>query len=139
MWAEELKKLGLSQSDVLLLRASNGKQTVAACEEWHANRQVQDRDRELERAKSEITKMKMANERSVQQLMEKSRNQQCEIELLRGRASTAELLARGIQHVPDQLYVTQSGDCFHTANCPALQHAHQARPTRTLAKCKRCF
>ena len=102
-------------------------------------RQVQDRDRELERAKSEITKMKMANERSVQQLMEKSRNQQCEIELLRGRASTAELLARGIQHVPDQLYVTQSGDCFHTANCPALQHAHQARPTRTLAKCKRCF
>lgn len=50
LWTEELKKLGVSQSDVLLLRASNGKQTVAACEEWHANRQVQDRGLLLSRS-----------------------------------------------------------------------------------------
>eukprot|EP00435_Cladocopium_sp_Y103_P008328 s555_g2.t1 len=49
-------------------------------------RQLQDKDRECEKAKQEITKLKMSSERSVQRLMETNQNLQGEIDLLRGRA-----------------------------------------------------
>lgn len=79
-------------------------------------RQIQERDREIEKAKQ----MKVPHEGSLQELMAK---------LLKFRAASA--------IVPEKLYATTIGDCFHRANnCPPL---HAARPCKTLVTCKPCF
>jgi hypothetical protein len=41
------------------------------------------------------------------------------------------------EHIPDVLFFTANGECFHQASCPAIGQPHM-RPYK-LSKCKRCF
>ena len=98
---------------------------------------LKEKDRELTKAMDEITKMKQTIQKNTTSYMQRIKDMQKQNDVLRNQLGMANAPKLDSEHVPEQLFYTPHGECFHVQSCPALCNT-TGRPFK-LAKCKRCF
>jgi hypothetical protein len=100
-------------------------------------RKLQQQEKELKQARNEITKLKQTIQNNNMSHGTKIREMQRQNDLLRNRVEVTNAPELTNEHIPDVLFFTANGECFHQASCPAIGQPHM-RPYK-LSKCKRCF
>lgn len=112
-------------------------------------RDLKDKIRELENKIHDLDASDKANDQNAKEYKafyertsQLANNKQVEVDRLSAELLQANLRCQAEvakEKVPDMVYLTRSGECFHKEDCNHLRHGHNPRPRSGYSKCRDCW